>query len=307
MKRVFVTGATGFIGAAVVRRLVADGHEVAALIRPKSNLWRLGPAQDRIQRIHGTLDDQGTYEPALIGFRPDTVIHLGWHGSAKGNRNDPEQVRTNVVGSVDLFMSAQRAGCSAFVGTGSQAEYARSADPLTEESPTGPTTLYGAAKLATHCLLSQLAATHDVRFAWLRIFSVYGPEDSQTTLVSYVTTELLNGRRPAVSQGDQVWDYLYIDDAASAITTAAALQASGIYNVAYGSAQQLRDTILMIRNEINAELPIGFGEAGTSGNAQHLQASVAKLKTLGWSPLTPLDVGLRRSIEWHASTLFGRC
>jgi nucleoside-diphosphate-sugar epimerase len=204
-------------------------------------------------------------------------------------------------------MSAQRAGCSAFVGAGSQAEYARSVEPLTEESPTGPTTLYGAAKLATHCLLSQLAATHGVRFAWLRIFSVYGPEDSQTTLVSYVTTELLNNRRPAVSQGTQLWDYLYIEDAARAITMAASLPASGIYNVAHGSAQPLRDTILMIRNEINPELPIGFGEAGAGDNAMQLQASVAKLKTLGWSPAMPLDAGLRLSIAWHSSKSNVRC
>lgn len=299
MKRVFLTGATGFIGAAVAKILVADGYDVAALVRPESNLWRLGPAQERIRLIHGSLTDQASYQQSMIGFAPDTVIHLGWHGSAKGKRNDPEQVRTNVIGSVDLFTSAQRAGCRAFVGAGSQAEYARSADPLTEESPTGPGTLYGAAKLATHCLLSQLAATHDVQFAWLRIFSVYGPEDSQTTLVSYVITELLHGRRPAVSQGDQLWDYLYIDDAARAVTTVAGLQAPGVYNVAYGSAQQLRDTILMIRNEINPELPIGFGEAGDGAPSRPLQASVSRLRELGWAPRTPLSAGIKETISWH--------
>lgn len=303
MKRVFLTGAAGFIGAAVARRLVADGHHVAALVRPESSLWRLDPVLERLHMIQGSLANQADYEPELIGFRPDTVIHLGWHGSTKGKRNDPEQVRTNVAGSVDLFMAALRAGCKDFVGIGSQAEYARCTEPLTEESPTGPATLYGAAKLATHCLLDQLAALHEVRFTWLRLFSVYGPGDRDTSLVSYVITELLRGRRPAVSQAVHRWDYLYVDDAARAITMAAAARAPGIYNVAHGSAEQLRDTILMIRDEINPQLPIGFGEADDAGSSMPLQASVTKLNALGWTPSMPLDAGLRRSIAWHASRL----
>ena len=300
MKRVFVTGATGFIGAAVASRLASDGYHVAALVRPEANLSRLGEWRDRIRLIHGTLAASTTYEDALADFSPDTVMHLGWHGVGKGARDDPDQIYVNVPDSLDLFLTAQRAGCRTFIGAGSQAEYGRSTQPLSEDSPIGPATLYGAAKFAAYSVLSRLAITHCMRFAWLRLFSVYGPQDHDSTLISYFVRELLLRHRPAVSAGSHLWDYLYIDDAAQAFVDVAERKGSGIYNVASGSARPLRETLQMIRDHIDPGLQIGFGEASVS-HAQPLQASVARLRALGWSPATPLSTGIRNTVAWRRS------
>lgn len=296
MKRVFVTGATGFIGAAVARRLVADGYQVAVLVRPDANLQRLGELRDRLHLIRGSLDSSATYKKSLAAFCPDTVMHLGWHGVARNKREDPEQVRVNVAGSVDLLLAAQRSGCRTFLGAGSQAEYEPCPHFLYENSPIGPKTLYGAAKVAVHGLLSHIANTHGVAFSWLRIFSVYGPEDDDATFVSYVITELLHGRRPAVSAGDQLWDYLYIEDAARAFVRIAELNAAGVYNVASGSPRPLKETAQIIRDEIDPSLEIGFGEY-VDACPRPLLASVDRLLALGWRPLISLREGLRKTIE----------
>jgi UDP-glucose 4-epimerase len=300
VKRVFVTGATGFIGAALVRRLVADGYEVAALIRPESNPWRLGDSLDKVRVIHGSLESLETLEPALADFRPDTVMHLAWHGVEKARRNDPAQVRTNVCASVDLLLAAARAGCRAFLGAGSQAEYGPSREVLAEDSPTRPVSLYGAAKLATYVLLSQLATQHDMRFAWLRIFSVYGPQDDPGTLVSYVVNELLSRRPPAVSKAEHLWDYLYVDDAASAFIATGESQAAGIFNVASGHARPLRDMITRLRDGIDPASSIDFGAIPEPpSGAYPLRAGIANLERVGWKPATAIDHAVSQTVAWY--------
>ena len=299
MKRVFVTGATGFIGSAIVRRLIADGHQVSALVRPESSTWRLGDSARCIHVIEGSLDAPQAFAKSLADFEPDTVMHLAWHGVGKKHRNAPDQIWRNVGPSVELLMTAARSGCRTFIGAGSQAEYGPSHDVLHEESPTRPTTLYGAAKLATYVLLSQLAAVSDMRFAWLRLFSVYGPRDDAHTLTSYVCTELLSGRAPAVRKGDDAWDYLYVDDAAAAFVAVGKSQAAGAINVASGDAQPLRETILRLRDAVDPSLPINFGAVPEpSSGGFPLQANVDKLRKVGWTPDTSPQEAALETVDW---------
>ncbi|MFM8952163.1 MAG: NAD-dependent epimerase/dehydratase family protein [Planctomycetaceae bacterium] len=300
MKRVFVTGATGFIGAAVARRLLADGYEVAILARPESSRQRLGRALDRMHVISGSCDSPAAFARPLEDFRPDTVMHLAWHGVGGAHRNAPDQIRKNVCAAIDLLETAAKAGCRTFVGAGSQAEYGPSRDVLHEQSPVRPVTAYGAAKLATSILLAHLAALHDVRFAWLRIFSVFGPGDDAGTLFSYVTTDWRAGRCPAVSTGEHAWDSLYLDDAAAAFITAAESQATGVINVASGHSPPLRDTISKVRDAIDPSLPIVFGTvADPPSGAYPLRANVDRLRNLGWRPATPLDDAIERTVSWY--------
>ena len=215
MNRAFVTGASGFIGAAVARRLVAEGVPTAVLLRPTSQPWRLGDSLRNLTVIEGAFHEPAGYEAALADFAPDTVFHLAWQGVGRSRRDDPEQVRINVPGTIDLFLAAVRAGAKSFIAAGSQAEYGPSDRRIDEGHPTHPASLYGAAKLASLTLLERLAAAHAVRLAWLRVFSVYGPQDDEGTLLGSLVPRLLAGERPAVTSGTQLWDYLHVDDAAA--------------------------------------------------------------------------------------------
>jgi UDP-glucose 4-epimerase len=300
VKRVFVTGATGFIGAAVVRRLIAEGCEVSALIRPESSTWRLGEAARRVHVVHGSLEAPETFARAMAEFAPDTVMHLAWHGVRREHRDAPDQIRKNVVPSVDLLLTAAQAGCRTFVGAGSQAEYGPSQDVLCENSPTRPTTAYGAAKLATYVLLRQRAAVQAMRFAWLRLFSVYGPMDDGDTLVGYVCTELLAGRTPVVRAGDLAWDSLYIDDAATAFVAVGNSQATGAINVASGEAPPLRDTILRLRDAVDPSLPVSFDAAtASSAGGFPLRANIDRLQALDWAPTTCPREAAVQTVAWY--------
>jgi UDP-glucose 4-epimerase len=301
MKRVFLTGGTGFIGAAVTRRLIDSGWTVALLVRPQAQTWRLGTALDKTHVIQGTFADRSTYDRELCRFAPEIVMHLAWNGVARELRNDPSQVRVNVAGTVDLFDAAVQAGCRHFIAAGSQAEYGPCSTRIDEDHPRRPRTLYGATKVASSMLLTQLARVHGVRLAWLRLFSVYGPQDAPGTMVSALIDQLLRGKRPALTAGKQIWDFLHVDDAAAAFVAVAEAGADGEMNVGAGAARPLLHTVKVIRDLIDPALELGIGEVAYEADAiMRLEPDIGRIqRATGWTPRIDLEEGLRATIAWQ--------
>ena len=296
--RCFVTGASGHIGASLVRRLVAGGHTVAALLRPAGRRDRLADSLDRIQIIEGDLQPS-SYGAALSCFAPDAVFHLAWTGITAAERNAPAQITGNVRGTLDLLEAAHRAGARLFLSTGSQAEYGRVSGAIDEEQPVRPETAYGVAKAALSQLVPAYCQRAGMRSLWLRIFSVYGPGDAPEHMLPTLIRSLRQGERPALTAGEQQWDYLYIDDAVDAIVTAAVTNTlDGIFNVASGRAVPLRAIVEQVRDLIDPALPLSFGDIPyRKDQTMHLEGDIRRLtNATGWRPQTPLTEGLRRTV-----------
>ena len=297
--RILVTGASGFVGSAVVRQLVNAGQNVAVLLRPTSNRGRIADILGHLTVIEGDFCDLVAVAPQIVTFAPDIVIHIAWGGVNGANRNDPKQY-DNVTASLALYHLVVAAGCKRFVGLGSQAEYGACPARVYEGTPTLPATLYGAAKLATYFLLRGLAIRDGLGFVWLRLFSSYGPRENPNTLIPYLVRSLLKGERPALTKCDQIWDFIYIDDVAAAVLAAAGTAASGVFNLGSGYAQPLRDVVTSLRDYIDPALPVGFGAIPyRPDQVMHLEANITALTTAtGWKPAMPLDEGLRRTVDW---------
>ncbi|CAG0983488.1 UDP-glucose 4-epimerase [Anaerolineae bacterium] len=296
-----VTGATGFVGAHLVRWLIQHECQVAVLIRPTSNLWRLQDIVLQLHIISGNLFEIALSAPAIQRFAPEIVFHLGWSAARTKYRDAPVQIQ-NLCGSLNLLQTARDAGCLCWIGLGSQAEYGRSESIITEDSPTHPETLYGITKLSTALLAQKMCNLFGVRFAWLRLFAVYGPMDDPDYLIPYVIRVLLDSGKPSLTSGEQQWDYLFVQDAVRAIGQIGMTPTvHGIFNLGSGQAVPVKRIVEHLRERIDSRLQLGFGDKAYDANqTMLLQADVSRLqKAIGWIPQVSLEDGLEQTINWY--------
>jgi nucleoside-diphosphate-sugar epimerase len=298
--RILITGAAGFVGARVTRQLVEQGRDVALLLRPSSRTARIDDLLPRCTVIRGDLRQVEALSGALVDFAPETVLHLAWEG-VKGSERNSEVHFQNVRSALDLYRLGESLGVKHFVGLGSQAEYGPAPGKLDELAPTRPTTVYGAAKLATCLLLERYAAATGQAFAWLRLFSSYGEDDDPSWLLQYLARTLLAGQRPAVTAAEQRWDYIHVDDVARAVVAVMDFGARGIFNLGSGQAHPLHEVISLLRDAIDPSLEIGFGEVPyRPDQVMHLEADITALRAgTGWQPRIGLREGLAQLVAWH--------
>ena len=298
MRRAFVTGATGFIGSYLVRELLRQNYEVAMLVRAESDLWRIDDVHQRMRHViwNGTAVD--SFAESFREFAPDTVFHLGWSGVGNSHRNQLSQLTDNINVSVALTQLSVECGVQQFVGAGSQAEYGPVNSIIDEHVLPRPTTLYGAAKLSVGILTERIAAIGGMKHAWLRIFSTYGPKDNPQWMLPSLIGCLHRGERPALTRGEQLWDFLHVKDAARAFVSVAESHTNGVFNLGSGEANPLRKVIEMVRDLINPALPLGFGEVPyRPDQVMCLQADIMRITSeTGWRPQTPLLEGLAKCV-----------
>lgn len=299
--RCLVTGASGQLGSFLTRLLLREGHKVATLIRPQSDLWRISDLIAQVKLIYGDLSAVDKVAPEIRSFAPEIVFHLAWYGVTRDYRNDPEQINRNLFGSLKLLQVVFKLGCRCWVGIGSQEEYGPYNGVLREELPPKPVTAYGVAKLCTGLLSQRLCETAEVRFIWFRLLAAYGPKDDVRHFIPGVILKLLASEKPALTSGEQRWDYLYVEDACRAIYQVTVHSSSkGVFNLASGEVYSVRSIAERIRDLIDPSLPLGFGEiAYRPDQRTHLQADVSRLKAIGWAPQVSLDEGLRSTVSWY--------
>lgn len=297
--RIYLTGGTGFVGAALTRQLLRCGNQVGLLVRKGGRAWPIKDEQ-LLTILEGDLFDIDSVKRSLDQFRPDLLLHLGWTGITSKDRDSKIQIE-NHFATLRLVQAGIEIGIKAFVGVGSQAEYGPKQGLIAESDTCNPTSLYGASKLASCTIAKQMCRNADVRFVWLRLFSCYGPGDTSTFLIPTLIETLLRRECPSLTSGNQVWDYLYVDDAAHAIKHVATTPtASGIYNLASGSRVTIREVAEQVRDLIDKDLRLGFGELENSrASSSYLQADISRLLDTGWKPSCSLQDGLLRTLNWH--------
>ena len=178
--RIVVTGAAGFIGYHVARRLAQQGHEVHALVRRKSPDLL---ANDAITVSIADLADRSTVTAALAAIRPDCAVHLAWYAEPGRYWQSAENL-ASVRASLVFVEALATSGCGRLVAAGSCAEYDWSHSLLSESAtPIAPSSLYGVCKDATRRILSQYCETSSIEFAWARFFFLYGPREAPGRLV----------------------------------------------------------------------------------------------------------------------------
>ena len=284
MNNIIVTGATGCVGSAVVRRALAKGMNVTCIVHKDSKRLSNLPIDERLKIVECNLSD---YNRLSLKGDHDAFIHLSWEKTFGTSRDDAEIQTRNIQYTLDACHLAHRCGCKVFVGAGSQAEYGVQSVNLTSDLPVKPESGYGIAKYAAGKLSAMLCKSLGMRQNWVRILSVYGPNDGENTLISYVIRELKAGRAPEVTKCEQIWDYLYADDAGDAILAITEKGVDGkVYPLGSGVGRKLSEYIEVIRKAINPSLEIKYGVKDYYPHQpMYLVANITELnKDTDWEP-----------------------
>lgn len=284
------------MGSAVVRRAIENGKDVTCIVHQGSK--RLGnlPQSDKVHIVECDLRD---YRTLSLDGQYDAFIHLSWEKTVGASRDDAEVQTRNIQYTLDAVQLAHRCGCSVFVGAGSQAEYGVQSVDLTPDLPVKPESGYGIAKYAAGKLSAMLCKSLGMRQCWVRILSVYGPNDGENSLISYLIREFKAGNSPQLTKCEQMWDYLYADDAADAILAVAEKGVDGkAYPLGSGNGRRLSEYVEDIKNAINTSIEVQFGaKEYYPHQPMHLVANISELSgDTGWTPIIDYWEGINRII-----------
>lgn len=302
--RVLVTGARGFLGGALSQALERAGAEVHALSRTPSP--RTGP---RITWHLGDLTDPPSLERAVAATRPAVVFHLAAYGTTYAERDRERAVAVNVQGSLALWQSLEGHDCRLVVA-GSCGEYGDLRGLAREDQACAPTWFYPATKHAMVTLLTTLGRETGREVVVLRPFGPYGPGDRSNRVVPAVASRLLAGREVATTAGEQLRDFLFVDDHVRAFLLAATrpLPATGrIYNVGSGEPVALRRVIEAVATAVGGDAParvrLGALPYRDTEVWEMCAAITAIRQDLGFAPTIDLAAGLATTVEWHRERL----
>jgi nucleoside-diphosphate-sugar epimerase len=300
-KRALVTGASGFVGAVVARRLLADGHDVHLLVRPESDAWRLHGVDAPQHEVD--LTDNLKLSTLLRSVRPEWIFHLATHGAYASQADARRMVATNVLATMNLVEAALDVGFEALVNAGSSSEYGFSDHPPSEDERAEPNSTYALTKLSQTLFCRFAARQHDVHIPTLRLYSVYGPYEEPTRFVPTLIAHGLDRRLPPLASPDVARDFVYTDDVAEAFLLSAErhdTERGGIYNVGTRTQTKLKDAVRLSREtfDITAEPP-WKSMPDRAWDTTTWVANVHKIeRELGWKASIPFDDGFRRFSAW---------
>lgn len=316
---IFITGGAGYIGSATAEALINEGHKVTVYDSLVTGHQEAVPSEAEF--IHASLDDSQALHQALTSKKYDAVMHFAAFIEAGESMKDPGKFfRNNFTNSLSLMELAVKAGVKKMVFSSTAAVYQSSEEPLTEESPIGPTNVYGHTKLMTEQTLEWYRSIHGLHFAALRYFNACGalpgrgeahqPESHLIPRVLQIAlgqaeSATIFGTDYPTPDGTCIRDYIHIADLVSAHTLAlSALDKKDklIYNVGSGNGFSVRDVIETARKVTGHAIPV-IESPRRAGDSARLVASPKKIMSeLGWKPKnTNMQDILSSAWEWHKS------
>lgn len=299
MKRVIISGATGTIGTALIDNLINNGIEVLVLMREGSARKNSIKSHPLIKVKYCSLENFKSLKNDT-GKEYDVFYHFAWGGTFGNARNDMYLQNKNVEYTLDAVSVAKEFGCKTFIGAGSQAEYGRVDGVLTSLTPVFPENGYGIAKLCAGQLSREYAHQLGLNHVWVRILSVYGPNDGAGTMVMSTINKIKNGETAQFTKGEQLWDYLYSADAAEAFRLLGEKGKDGkVYVLGSGQTKPLYEYINIIAEQLNGKDLIKIGVIPyAEKQVMHLCADISELKNdVGWEPKTEFKNGIMKILR----------
>lgn len=298
-----VTGAGGFVGANLVRRLLRDGDRVLAVTRPSGDPWRLADVEAEIESARVDLRDAEAARELVAGRRPARIFHLAAHGAYSWQDDVSAMIDVNLRATHALLAGFEG---EAFVHAGSSSEYGAKDHPPREDERLEPNSHYAVTKAAATHLCALAARSTDRHVVTLRLYSAYGPWEDPGRLVPALVAHGLRGELPALVDPATVRDFVHVDDVCDAFALAAdamTIERGSVLNVASGHQTTLAEIVEATRDvlDVRAEPVWGTMPARRWDAPTWVGDASAARRALGWEPAVALRDGLRATATWLAA------
>ena len=303
MSTYLVTGAAGFIGGALAKRLVADGNTVVTIDNLSTGFESNIP--EGVVFIQGDCGDAAVYEQ-LPDDQYDAIFHIAGQSSGEISFDDPiYDIRTNAESTLLLLQFALKNQCTRLIYASTMSVYGAKPDqPVTENERCTPESFYGVAKLASEQYL-RIYEQYGIHSTALRLFNVYGPgqnlENLRQGMVSIFLSQMLENKHIHVKGSpDRFRDLIYIDDVVDAyIQTLNCKESWGqIINIATGKQTTVGDLVEKLIASQDDDVSVEY-EGSTQGDIHGIYADISKMQSvLGIDNLVPVDAGLQKMVRW---------
>ena len=309
-RRVLVTGATGFIGSHLSRRLVNEGAEVHALTSGVSSVYpvRLVDLHGRIQ-IHGAnLTDRAAMETLVARSQPAIVFHLGAYTHVgKSWDRIQECVQTNIQGTVNLLQALADSGYERFVSTGTSEIYGSIDVPFREDAAVNPESPYAVSKYSAELCSKNLHRAYGWPIVMLRPFNAYGPAQSPDRVIPEIIVRALRHEALKMTQGRQTREFNYVEDLVTGFLLAATTEGieGELFNLGCGEETSMRDVATLILDIMGNPIEPAFGALpDRPGEIWRMCSDSTKARQkFGWEPSHSLREGLAKTIAWYEHEL----
>ncbi len=270
MKTAIVTGATGFIGGAVVKQLSEEGNKVFCLVRSVNKKADILGALENVTIIENDLENLQRISE-IINTTIDTFYHFAWQGSTGDERADYALQLQNAKWSADAASLAVKLGCKRFVCTGTLAEFDINSYAPTDGSTPNMVSCYADAKLAAHYMTKAICAGTKTQHIWAYLSNTFGPGNYTSNFVNFASKLLITGKPADFTPGEQYYDFNYIEDTASGLVK---LGTSGVglkaYYIGSGNPDKLKNYIAKIRDAVDPSIKLNLGAIPFNGVSQPL-------------------------------------
>lgn len=313
-RRILITGATGFVGACLVRHMLERGHEVHAIVRPETagdarspfaapGMWRLADVASAVRLHRVDLLDAAATRQAAAAARPEVVMHFAAHAALPQEEDEAQIILHTVQPLINLASAC--AGVEVFINAGSSSEYGYQTGPMSESSLPNPTRVHDIAKLAQTLYGSYAARFKGVPLVTLRLFSVYGPWEHGRRLVPRLMLSALRGRPISLSSPDVSRDFIFVGDVVRAVEHCMRRPAANdgaVFNLGTGVEHTIREAVAVVEEIHGAPLPLSWGAVARQrwDSPRWVADTTRQAKELGFTAQTEFREGLRATYRWFA-------
>jgi nucleoside-diphosphate-sugar epimerase len=310
MRKILITGGTGFIGSNFVYKFLELGDEINLIVRPKSNFWRIESIKNKLKLHKIDLSNAEELERFISNLKPEIILHFATYGAYQGRQQDIKAtIDTNLLGTINLVNACSKTDFECFINTGSSSEYGIKNKPMKETDLLEPDNLYGITKAAATMYCQYMAKKHNLPIVTFRLFSVYGYFEEKKRLIPTIIKSCLENKKLKLSSANSVRDFIFIEDIIDAylkaINNIQKIQGE-IFNLGTGKQTEIAQVVKLVKEITQSKVKPEYNQIkSVQIEPKTWVADTSKTKKLlNWHSKYNLKNGLERDIDWFKKNIY---